>query len=453
MHPDKIFTAAEQKRMRAALDERRTPGAYRAGKWMVSAANPRYDTDPDALPSRVILRDIAMRTIEQMPGIVNSAEERLEFLKALVRAGVPEVATSCFRRGHELADMQAEVEAAKSISPECKLIYGNAVKEDEIALAASAGYDTVQIWNATFLGEAMPASAGAVYHRVWQGREWRDLNFPKSAQEHIGRARRLVGAGQRHGVQISAMLNLIAWADDDYIAQYCQAMADEGAHEVILTDSSGGCGPEAIAHLVKVARQAAPNLRLGVHMHNMFGLAVAGSIAGARAGAEVIELSVNGYEVGPGGVQASLAATAVALEAMYGVHTGIDLSQMDRLARFGAQLTGVPVPWNEPILGSAILETAGADEYEQEARFDPLIHGAVTAELVGAQRHSRIGATTGPLSMWEKLDELGLNVDKLHVEPILRLCWSAMREHRRSLEDEEIRAIVEKYLSAAEDSK
>lgn len=442
MKPEEIFSAQEIEVMRDALAQFREPGAYQPGKWMVSPLNRRQGRALGQFQNRPILRDITLRTIEQMPGIVSSAAERLEFLRALAEAGVPEIMTSCFRRGHTLAEMQAEVQVVRQVAPGCKLSYGNAVKPEEFEMAAAAGYPIVQVWHATFLGKAMPASAGALYHRVWHGKDWHDLRFPASATEHIDRARRLVNSGTRLGLAVSAMLNLVSYATDDYVAEYCQAMHAEGAHEVILTDTAGGCGPEAIAHLVQIAKAAAPGLRIGVHTHNLFGLAVATSLAGARAGAEVIEVSVNGYEVGPAGVQASLAATAVALEALYGVSTGIQLNQMAHIARLGATLTGLAVPWNEPVLGSAIFETAGADEYEQEARFDALIHSAITAELVGAEPAAGIGATTGPLGMWEKLSELGLNTPKELVEPILSACMETMYRQRAPLTDAMIRDIA-----------
>ncbi len=449
MKPEEIFTAQELEAMRDALRQYRPDTSYAEGKWMVSPLNHECGRKPGHFPERVILRDITMRTIEQMPGVVNTPEERIDFMCALIAAGVPEVATSCFRRGHSVEEMRREIEIARQVAPKARLMYHNVVRDEEMQLAADAGYDLVQVWNATYLGKAMPASAGAVYHRVWQGREWRDLNFPANASEHIGRARRLVAAGNKRGIDVSVLINLITYTSEEFITEMCKTMAGDGAFEVILADSSGGCGPEAIARLVETAKAAAPALRIGVHTHNLFGLAVATSIAGARAGAEVIELSVNGFEVGPAGVQASLAATAVALEALYGVKTGIKLDHMHGLAQHGARLTGFPIAWNEPILGSAILETAGADEYEQEAKFDPLIHSAVTAEMFGAKHISGIGVTTGPLGMWDKLEELGMAVEKRHIEAILKQCLNAMQTKRRALSDDEIRAVAAAEISRA----
>lgn len=449
MQPDDIFTAEELEAARAALRQHRPAGAYEPGKWMVHPLNRTIGTERGRFVKTVALRDITLRTTEQMPGLVNTAEERLALLAALVEAGVPEVVTSMFRRGHTLEEMRREVKTAKAISRDCRIVYDNAVKQEELELAVAAGIDTVDVWSAVYLGKAMPISAGAVYHRVWQGRDWRDLRFPSSPEEHLERVRRLIAAGAALGLRMCSAMNLLAYASEDYVALQCRTVAEAGGSEIVLMDSSGGTGPEAMVRLVEAAKASAPGLRIGVHCHNMYGLAIANSLAAARAGADFIEVAVNGLEVGPAGVQASLAGTATALEALYGVHTGIDLSKMTRIAELAAKLTGWDVPWSEPVLGSATLLHSSADEYEQEQKIDDLVHGSLLFEVVGARARRQIGRATGPLNMWDKLRELGIEADKSHVEPIRQACFAEMRARRRALEDDEVREVARRILASA----
>src|SRR5690606_2222440 len=97
------------------------------------------------------------------------------------------------------------------------------------------------------------------------------------------------------------------------------------------------------------------------------------------------------------------AATATALEALYGVDTGIDLGQMLPLARLAESLVGWPIPWNEPVVGSGVFEQAWSDEYEMEADVDRLVHGSLEPSLVGGRRIRQISFSTGPFGMWAKL--------------------------------------------------
>jgi isopropylmalate/homocitrate/citramalate synthase len=448
MELSEIFTTEELADAREALAEFRPAGAYEPGKWMVNPLNRSVGTATGRFPPRVRLRDITLRTSEQMPGLVNTTAERLELAQAMAQARVPEIAMSMFRRGHTLEEMRAEVKAVKSIAPETKLIYDNAVRREELELAAEAGIDGVDVWSAVYLGKAMKLTAGAVYHRAWQGREWRDLNFPPSPEEHVKRAQRLIRIGVDLGLRMSSAINLLAFASEDYITLHCKAVAEAGATEVVLMDSSGATSPEAMARIVEVALEAAPGLSVGVHCHNMYGLAIANSLVAARAGADLIEVAVNGYEVGPAGCQASLAGTAAALEVLYGVNTGIDLSQLTELTDIAARMVGWPTTWNEPVLGSGILLHSSGDEYEQEEKFDPLVHGSLHFEVVGAKQRREIGKSTGPMNMSDKLTELGINANKEQTEAILAECKTQMMAVRRSLTDSEIMQIANSILAA-----
>ncbi len=447
MKPEKIFTDVEISRMRNALGEFRTPGAYEPGKWSVSQLNREYGSQLGKFPDRIIFRDITLRTMAQMPGVALSEDERLHFLAEIVRAGVPEIKLSSFRRSTQLATMQREVAAAKAVLPSCEIMYGNAVKPQDMELAAAAGHTMVQVWTATFLGEAMPASAGAVYHRLWQGREWRDLRFPKTSVDHFERTCRLVRAGRDAGLKVICVINLCSYADEKYVHDFCRTVAQQGAYEVVLADSSGGCGPEAMAKLVEAAKSGAPKLRVGLHTHNVFGLGIAASIAGARAGAEVVEVAINGYDFGTAGCQTTLAGAALAFEALYGVDTGIDLHRLNNLAELGQRLTGMEIPWNEPVLGSCALHLSADDEYYQEALFDPLIHGAYVPELVGAKRRYDFGMATGPLGLSDKLAELGIGASKSQIEPIMQACREEMRARKRHLQDQEIAEVANRVLA------
>ena len=84
-----VFNPQEVADFRAAIDNYRSPGAYEPGRWMVSHLNRRQDVLKGVYPERVILRDITMRTTEQMPGVVLPPKDRLRMLRAIVEIGAP----------------------------------------------------------------------------------------------------------------------------------------------------------------------------------------------------------------------------------------------------------------------------------------------------------------------------------------------------------------------------
>jgi isopropylmalate/homocitrate/citramalate synthase len=434
-----VFTAEEVRSLRATIDRYREPGAYEPGRWSVSPLNRRPEV-AGSWPPRVILRDIAARTTEQMPGVVLPEADRLRLLAAIVEAGVPSVQVGAFGRGRSREDMRADVSLIKGINSNCEVVYGGVRSRDDIAQAAEVGIDNVQLWAAPYVEAAAITAAQGIYRRAWSDQDWRTLPLPKTVEEQLDKARDLVLCGREHGVVVSTGINQISFAPDDYVVRYCRAMHEAGAPEIVLYDGSSGMGPEGYAHLVRLVREHAPGARVGVHTHNMFDLGVACALASAQAGAEVLEVSVNGYCSASG--QADLAATALALEALYGVGTGLVLEKLTPLARLAEEVTGYRIAWNNPVTGPEVYNWGGTEFVIQELKIDPLIHWCIEPALVGNERRWDITFDSGPYTMLDKLRALGLEVDLALVEPILARVKDAMREQRRVLTDDEVRAIA-----------
>ena len=322
-----VFKPDEVEAFRAAIDRYREPGAYEPGKWMVSGLNRRRDVVGREFPAEVVLRDITPRTTEQMPGVVLPPEERLQLLRAIVECGVPSIQIGVFGRGRTADVIRADVDEVRRINPRCEIVYGGARSIEDVELAAQAGIDSVQFWSAPYVEAA--AMFSDVYRRAWRGEDWRGaLNLPRDVHDQIRRVTPLVEAGHRHGVRVSVGINQISFAPDEYVATYSAAMHEAGAPEIMLYDGGSGMGPEAYAFMVGLVCEHAPDAVVGVHTHNMFDLAVATALESVKAGARVLEVSVNGYCSASG--QADLAATTMALNALYGVKTGIDLSKLTR---------------------------------------------------------------------------------------------------------------------------
>lgn len=434
-----VFTDEEVERMRAAIDALRKPGAYEPGKWMVSPLNRRADVLGGEFPRDVVLRDIALRTLEQMPGVNLAPADRLRLLRAVVETGVPSVQLSAFGRGWSLEQMREEVNVVKTINPRCEVVYGHALTRDDLVLAAEAGVNLVQFWAAPFV-EAELIYAGNVFRAAWKGEDWRKSVTPRTVEDQIERARRLVAAGKELGVGVSAGLNMLPFAPDEYIVRYSQAMNDAEADEIVLYDGPSGVGPEAYEYLVRLVRQHAPRCTIGVHTHNMFDLAVGNALRANHAGARVLEVSVNGYCAASG--QADLAATAVALTALYGIDTGVALEKLTPLSRLAEEISGYRVAWNHPVTGRETFNWGGMENIVQEMKVDKLLHWCLEPTLVGNERRWDITFDSGPYTMLDKLKALGIEVDLSLVEPILARVKAEIRVRRRVLTNDEIREIA-----------
>ena len=436
MELPRVFTDDEVGRFRAELAAKRRPGAYQPGRWSVSPLN-REPEVTGAMPERIRLRDATLRSVETLPGVVASDRAKAEYLRQLVRSGVSEVVTAGVR-GRDEATLRDEIAVIKSENPDCRAICPLVSSTDAIDLARAAGYDGVQVWIQGF-GEA-----SLIYQRIypaaWRGEDWRP-GMPRRRADFVIRAARLVEYARGLGLQVATPLLMVSYLTAEMLAETCATLAEAGVSELTLFDGPGAMSPEAFAALVAQTRELAPAASVGLHPHNTFGLAVACAVAAARAGADVIELSVNGYCGGPG--NADLAATALAFEALYGVATGIELGQLTALARAGEALTGYHVAWNHPVTGRQAFGWGGMDIITQETVVDPLLHNCVEPGLVGNQRQVPLTLDTGGYTMAYILGRLGVEITSTEqVDEVLGRCHAAMREHGRLLSDGEIRAIA-----------
>jgi isopropylmalate/homocitrate/citramalate synthase len=433
----RVFTDEEVSRFRAELADKRRPGAYRPGHWSVSPLN-RDPAVTGPMPERIRLRDATLRSVETLPGVVASDRAKADYLRQLVRSGVSEVVTAGVR-GRDEAALRDEIAVIKSENPDCRAICPLVSSAEAIDLAHAAGYDGVQVWIQGF-GEA-----SLIYERIypaaWQGADWRRPETPRRRADFVARAARLVEHARGRGLQVATPLLMVSYLTPEMLAEACATLTDAGVTELTLFDGPGAVSPEAFAALVSQTKALAPQASVGLHPHNTFGLAVACAVAAARAGADVIELSVNGYCGGPG--NADLAATALAFEALYGVQTGIELSQLTALARAGEALTGYHVAWNHPVTGRQAFGWGGMDIITQETVVDPLLHNCVEPGLVGNQRQVPLTLDTGGYTMAYILGRLGVEITSTgQVDEVLRRCQEAMRTEARLLTDDDIRTIA-----------
>ena len=442
MRIPRVFTDDEISRFRAELASKRQPRAYEPGRWSVSPLN-RDTAVTGAMPERIRLRDATLRSVETLPGVVATAGAKADYLRQLVRSGVGEIVTAGVR-GRDGGALRAEVDLIKSENADCRAICPLVSTPEAIRQAHQAGYDGVQIWIQGF-GETSLVYE-RIYGQAWRGEEWRNTELPRRRLDFLARAARLAEQARGMGLSVATPLLMVSYLTADMLAESCDVLVSAGATELTLFDGPGGVGPEAFAHLVQATLALAPAVEVGLHPHNTFGLAVACAVSAARAGAAVIELSVNGYCGGPG--NADLAAAATAFEVLYGVGTGIHLDQLTALSRAGEALTGYDVAWNHPVTGRQAFCWGGMDIITQETVVDELLHNCVEPALVGNERQVPLTLDSGPYTMAYTLDRIGAEATVDDVEDVLAQCRRAITARGRLLSDDEVREIASEVCAA-----
>ncbi|WP_431907564.1 2-oxo-4-hydroxy-4-carboxy-5-ureidoimidazoline decarboxylase [Amycolatopsis thermoflava] len=157
-----------------------------------------------------------------------------------------------------------------------------------------------------------------------------------------------------------------------------------GARRLDLMDSTSSLHPEAMKVFVRRFRDAVgPDVPVTMHVHDEFGLATAGAIAAATAGAHP-DVAMNGMSYRCG--FAPLEEVVLALETLYGVDTGLRLDRIQQVARVVERESGITLPALKPLTGRyAYLknmpgDVAAAITQGQDA-FPPISHGLVPSAL------------------------------------------------------------------------
>jgi isopropylmalate/homocitrate/citramalate synthase len=228
-------------------------------------------------------------------------------------------------------------------------------------------------------------------------------------------------------------------ADLEFYRQAYTTAVEAGATEVVAVDTIGIATPEAAAYLVGRTVEWV-DVPVHWHGHNDFGLATAAAVAAVQAGATWIQGTVNG--MGERAGNANLLEVALALDALYGIPTRLDLTKARTLADLVQARSGYALePW-KPLTGANLFTResgAVASQFHDPPAIEPY-----SSELVGAGRGIVLGKKSGLDSIRLKTEELGLDVPEERYAALLAEVKRFGTARRRLVSNDEFRALVEK---------
>jgi len=292
-----------------------------------------------ANPDRVLIFDTTLRDGEQSPGCSMTRPEKLRVARALAELGVDVI-----EAGFPAAS-RGDFESVQAVAREvrgpiiCALARCNF---EDIELAARALSDAPRHRLHVFL-------ATSAIHRQYK------LNM---AQEEI---LRLCAAGVTRARELCADVEFspedASRTELEFLAQVIEVAIAAGATTVNIPDTVGYTVPDEFAELFRYLRKnvrGIEGVRLSVHCHDDLGMAVANSLTAVVAGARQIECTING--IGERAGNCSLEEVVMALKtraAFFNVSTAINTSRLYPTSRLISSITGMPIPRNKAVVGSA----------------------------------------------------------------------------------------------------
>jgi len=401
-------------------------------KWWISPINydPNLRESLD-IPEKVHVRDSTIREGEETPGVYYTLEQKIEIVEKLENIGVEHI--DCGYIGQvedqwELANQIKELGIKLKTYSHLSSNPSRWTAEIKKSLEAKLDYIGFGIvltpWQLqlftgdnTITPDLMISLIPSVLKRIRRLGGEAILDCVDATRSELSILKKAIEIGIKNGVKM-----------------------------VMLYDTVGACNIPAISYMIKELKQITKDTPIGIHVHDDFGLGTASTIAAVEQGATYLDLVVN--KLGDRAGNTSLEEVIISLEMLYGIDTGIDLSKLYNLSKYIEKVSGVPLPFNKPVVGRNtflheselhVMSVLEKDKFWM--CFTPY-----RPEVVGQEEHIIFGPTTlhgDAIRM--KCKQLGYQIYDLNIEKILDKTHELITQ-KDFITEEELEEIIKNIL-------
>ena len=392
-------------------------------KVWVSELNVRPEIRSAFPRSTVRFYDTTLRDGEQTVGVVLSPQQKLEIACKLDELGVGRI---------EAGFPRVSADDAQAI----QLMLKANLKAELWGFSRAVRADLEELVRLGLRASVIEAPTSDIKLRA----------YGISAEEVLSRVRDAVSFAAQSGIRVAFFAVDGTRSRLDFLKNIYLSALEAGAAEIVVVDTIGACGPEAVEFLVRqVSDWVGPEIPVHFHGHDDFGLATACAIAAVRAGATWIQGTING--MGERAGNADIGEIALALRCLYDLPVALDLSKVREVSELVRRSSGYAMePW-KPLVGENLFmreSGAVASQFHIPEAIEPY-----SSELVHADRRIVLGKKSGLDSIALKASELGLAVSPEQRAPILAAVKKRAIEKRGLVTDQEFREIAETYTRAA----
>ena len=378
-------------------------------------------------PNTVQIFDTTLRDGEQSPGATMNVEEKVVIARQLEKLGVDviEAGFAVSSRG----DFDSVARVAEAVTRPIVLSLARTREADvrqAIKSVEKAKHPGIHIFIATS-----------------------DIHLKRklmmSRQEVIDAACWAVDYAKKHLDYVEFSAEDASRSDRDYLAQIFGAVIKCGAVTLNVPDTTGYAVPDEFGALFRDLIANTPGgdrVRWSVHCHNDLGMAVANSLAAVRNGARQVECTING--IGERAGNTSLEEVVMAINTrkdFFGLRTNVVTEQIYPASRLLAQVTGLTVPANKPIVGdNAFAHEAGV--HQDGVLKDTLTYEIMRPESVGISSNKLVlGKHSGRHAFAERLKQLGIDLYDVDMNKAFER-FKALADLKKNVYDEDLMAIV-----------
>jgi len=389
----------------------------------VSELNAREEIRSAFPKGEVRFYDTTLRDGEQTVGVVLSPQQKLEIARHLDALGVSRI---------EAGFPRVSAEDGEAI----RLMQAAGLKAELWGFSRAVKADVEELVRLGLRASVIEAPTSDIKLKA----------YGITRDEVLRRVSEAVSFAEQNSITVAFFAVDGTRTDLEFLRKIYADALEAGAAEIVVVDTIGACGPEAVEFLVRQTREwVGPRVPIHFHGHNDFGMATACAVAAVRGGASWIQGTING--MGERAGNADICEIALALRCLYDVPVVLDLTKVREVSEIVQKAGGYTVDAWKPLVGQNLFmreSGAVASQFHIPEAIEPY-----SSKLVNAERHIVLGKKSGLDSVDLKAKELTITFPEDQRAPILAAVKKRAIAKRGLLSDEEFRQIVDEFAGAS----
>lgn len=366
---------------------------------------------------KVLIVDTTLRDGEQTAGVVFARTEKLRIARMLDEIGVDQIEAGIPAMG---GDEKEAVKAIAHAGLNASIMAWNRAVISDLEASIDCGVDAVAI--------SISVSDIHIFHKLRMTR-----------QQVLDAMTQAVVYAAQYGLYISVNAEDASRADPEFLLEFAMAAKGAGANRLRYCDTVGLLDPLTVYEKIKTLHEQT-GLDIETHTHNDFGMATANTLAGVRAGARYVGVTVNG--LGERAGNAALEEVVMALKHIYGIDLGVKTTRFREISEYVARASGREIPPGKPIVGTNTFAHESGIHADGVLK-NPKTYEVFAPEEVGLQRQIIIGKHSGKHALKAKFLEYGINLTDEEAAAMLPAVRATAVNLKRPLFDKELVYIYE----------
>lgn len=375
---------------------------------------------------KIHIFDTTLRDGEQVPGAKLTTPEKVEIAKQLVKLGVDVI-----EAGFPISspgDFQSVEEVSKIAGEVSVCALTRAVHKDIDAAAEALRF----------------ARRPRIHTGIGSSDIHIEQKFKSTRDEVLRRGVEAVRYAKTKVEDVEFYAEDAGRADPVFLARMVEAVIGAGATVVNIPDTTGYCFPDEFYEKIKYLFDHVKGIEravISVHCHNDLGMATANTLAGVRAGARQVEVTMNGIGERAGNTSLEEVVMALKTRSDNRYEIGIDTKQIFATSRMVAEVMGIPVQPNKAIVGANAFAHSSGIHQDGVLKFRAN-YEIINPEDVGVEASKIVlTARSGRAALKHRLAQLGYAIESEKMEGMYEE-FLKVADEKKEVEDEDLKKIL-----------